>query len=49
MIAEITQSIFHIVLAGVMCLAANMLWYSRKLIRRQIEETELRIQKLKQE
>lgn len=47
--AEITQSIFHIVLAGVMCLAANMLWHSRKMMKLQIKEIELRIQKLKQE
>lgn len=46
---DVVQVIFHIVLIGVMCLAANMLWHSRKLMKRQIEETELRIQKLKQE
>lgn len=47
--ADIVQVIFHVVLSGVMCLSANMLWHSRKLMKRQIEEVELRIQKLKQE
>ena len=46
---DVVQVVFHIVLTLVMCLAANMLWLSRNLTKRQIEEVELRIQKLKQE
>ena len=46
---DVVQVVFHVVITLVMCLAANMLWFSRKLTKRQIEEVELRIQKLKQE
>lgn len=46
---DVLQAIFYLICIGVMCLTGNMLFHSRKLIKRQREEVELRIKKLKSE
>lgn len=46
---EVLQVIFYLICICVMSLTGNMLFHSRKLIKRQQEVEELRIKKLKSE
>lgn len=46
---NVLQVIFYLSCIGVMCLTGNMLWHSRKLMKRQREQVELQIEKLKEE
>lgn len=44
---DVVQIIFYLICIGVMLLVGNVMWVSRNLLKRQLEQIELEIQKIK--
>ncbi|CAM3864224.1 DUF1378 domain-containing protein [Avibacterium endocarditidis] len=43
---DVLEVIFYLICIGIMCLSGNMLYESRKLIKRQQDKVEMQIKKL---